>query len=129
LSRYEEAWRIAWTILFLLFVAVVIFSTAERNHVIVYDGHSESGLGELLLVSATLLLTVLAIVLAVAALWGYREIREALITAATKQAAETASSKAASVTETLVPRLVEARLSEQATDSEETANLGTAFPR
>jgi predicted membrane protein len=103
MSKYEELWRVAWTILFLVFLLVVVLSTAETNHVVIYDS-KEANLGELLLVAATLVITCLAVMLAVGALWGYRELRDAAIAAATKAAETEARTTATKVAQTVVRR-------------------------
>ena len=81
----------------------MVLATAQSNHVIIYSS-KETNLGELLLVAATLVITCLAVMLAVGALWGYRELRDAAIAAATKAAETEARKTATKVAQTVVRR-------------------------
>jgi predicted membrane protein len=126
MGRYEEAWKIAWTILFLIFLLVLVFATAQANHVVIYSS-KESNLSELMLVAATLVITGIAVMLAILALWGYRELKDAAILAATKEAAKIAESEATKRADELVPRLIEARL--QSVFGADSDGFAASFPR
>lgn len=127
-ARYEEVWKIIWTVMILLVLLVGIFSTAASSHLIVYDPKS-SDLGAIALGAATVILGGVAVILGIGAIWGYREIREAIIAAALSHAEKVSAQVATDVTNSLVPRLVEARLGQEESVSTETKDLGSAFPR
>ena len=128
MSRYEELWKIALTLIVVLFLFVAVFSTAISSHLIVYDVN-KTDLRAIVLGASAVILTGVAVVLGVAALWGYREIREALVQVATASAREAATTVATQVTADLVPRLVEARIGPDESKGPGAADLGSAFPR
>jgi|GEM_PF-6360746 len=113
MGRYEELWRVIWTLIFILFGFVAVFSTAHSAHVIVYDS-KYADLATVVLGGAALILAGVSVVVAVGAIWGYREVKETLERAAEKAARETATTVAFSVTTELVTREVEARLGKEA---------------
>lgn len=128
MNRYEELWKIVWTLIIVLFLFVAVFSTAISSHLIVYDAN-KADLGAIVLGAAAVILTGVAVILGVAALWGYREIREALVQVAISNAREVSTTVATQVTNDLVPRLVEARVGQEESKGPDAADLGSAFPR
>jgi hypothetical protein len=126
MSKYEELWKIAWTLMFFMFLLVMVMSTALTNHVVIFDS-KDANLGELLLVAATLVITCLAVMLAVGALWGYRELRDAAVSAATKAAEIEARITATKVAQTVVRRSkFEPKELEDGTSPEEAQQIAAA---
>jgi 3-keto-L-gulonate-6-phosphate decarboxylase len=128
MSRYEEVWKLIWTVMILLVLLVAVFSTAISSHLIVYDSKT-ADLGAISLGAATVILAGVAVIVGIGAIWGYREIREAIIKAALSHAETVSARVATDVTNSLVPRLVEARLGPEESEGTETTDLGSAFPR
>lgn len=103
MGRLDELWRVLMTIIVVLGLFVLVLATAKSNGLIVWEG-TTLDLSVLLLTAATVVLTGVAVGVAVFAIWGYREAREAAIKSAVEIAAAEARKTARDVAQTVATR-------------------------
>jgi hypothetical protein len=108
-NKNSGLWQVAWAIIFATFLLTLVFATAKSNGLIVMDEH-KMDVDVMMLAAATVVLTAVAILVGVGALYGYREMKEAAISAAMAHALKVAERVATERADQLVPRLIEARL-------------------
>ena len=99
----QAAWIAAWAILLCLLLIVLVLSTAMSNGLIVFDG-SRTDLSVILLTASAVILTGVAVAVAIVALWGWQGMKDLVIRAAEEKAAEIAKRVAREVASPVAAR-------------------------
>jgi hypothetical protein len=81
-------WLAAWVVVFGEFLGIVWLGWLYSRHAIVITVDKGADIATLVLASATLVLTGVAVAVAVVTIWGFREIRTRAVDAAVKAAME-----------------------------------------
>lgn len=98
-------WGVAWAIMIATLLLTLVFATALSNHLVVFDG-SKTDLSMVLLAAATVVLTGVAILIAVMAIWGFDGLRKAIVESAAARADVIATDVARSVAQTVATRVI-----------------------
>jgi len=97
------SWIAVCTILLATLMFGVVCSIAASNGLVVFDG-SKADLSVVLLTAATVVLTGVAVIMALFGFWGYGELRSSAVRLAVEEARKTARETARSVAQTVVAR-------------------------
>lgn len=122
----QRSWQVAWAILFAALALTVVFITAESKHIIVLDV-DKVDIDVMMLAAATVVLTGVAVVAGIGALWGYGELKKAAVAEAIKQSLVVAERAATDRADQIVPRLIQARLHSAISTNDE--SVARAFLR
>lgn len=104
-----KLWQAAWAIIVATALLVLVMASAQSNGLIVVDTH-KTDLDVVMLAAATVVLTGVAVLIAIGTLWGFKELRDAAIKAAVEKADAIAELTATRRTDEIAPRLIEARI-------------------